>query len=52
MTDHARLLATFLLASSACYRRPTDDDDAPMQAAWSTDHGHPVAAAIVSVPRR
>ena len=51
MTDHARLLATSLGL------RPSSNADLPMmieaaaQAAWGTDRGHPIAAAVVSALR-
>jgi TnpA family transposase len=51
MTDHARLLAT-----SLGLRLPVAADlplmiEAAAQAAWSTDRGHPIAAAVVSALR-
>lgn len=51
MTDHARLLATLLTL------RPAMNADLPMmieaaaQAAWSTERGHPIAAAVVAALR-
>ena len=51
MTDHARLLATILGL------RPPANADLPMmieaaaQAAWSTDRGQPIAAAVVAALR-
>jgi TnpA family transposase len=51
MTDHARLLATTL-----GLRPPTNADlpmmiEAAAQAAWSTDRGQPIAAAVVTALR-
>lgn len=51
MTDHARLLAITL-----GLRSPANADlpmmiEAAAQAAWSTDHGQPIAAAVVSALR-
>jgi TnpA family transposase len=51
MTDHARLLATTL-----GLRLPVTADlpmmiEAAAQAAWSTDRGHPIAAAVISALR-
>src|SRR3954447_15104629 len=51
MTDHARLLATTLRL------RPSANTDLPMmidaaaQAAWSTERGQPIAAAVVAALR-
>jgi len=51
MTDHAKLLATLLTL------RPAMNADLPMmieaaaQAAWSTERGHPIAAAVVAALR-
>jgi Domain of unknown function (DUF4158) len=51
MTDHARLLATMLRL------RPSANTDLPMmidaaaQAAWSTERGQPIAAAVVAALR-
>lgn len=51
MTDHAQLLARML-----GLRSPTNADlpimiEAAAQAAWSTEHGQPIAAAVVSALR-
>jgi hypothetical protein len=51
MTDHARLLAITL-----GLRSPANADlpmmiEAAAQAAWSTDRGQPIAAAVVSALR-
>jgi hypothetical protein len=51
MTDHARLL------SAALGLRPSANSDLPMmveaaaKAAWSTDHGQPIAAAVIATLR-